>query len=479
MSGLTFTNLPLGDPEDVVRSDPELLMAWEAADLWSRSIVNSGTTRALSSFGASLMLACKYILGRVDQARKEKELSASEVQRVVRRLRGISLELGGFTTMKEQLGGGSSFQAATTIGRELFATVMNSRDSWQNTGIPTTQLQAVIRIWSILDLYTRGQTEAKVVSRQEVKNKLRSLNRGLNLPAEKLFGKGSEQDVEMKEDEEQQTEGSKEEQAAPEQSQDAPPQQTAPAQRFATSQQMVVPQTPEASAIMNRYDPAVGIVPIEGRVKSPMVLTDKDLGTLTSRQWVNDNIVDAYIALVCHTVNGHFQGGSLPATPRWHAWNTFTADVVTSKDTDRDLVRRQWPPALYPEAALEDVECHIFPICQRSHWFMGIAARRGHTWQVTYYSTLAGYEKDFERVWTGLVDYLMTRSENRLNLRQTQIRVPQHQPMQNNGNDCGVLVMAQVRWLAERWDTHDLVPNRIDQIRLRMIYELERWNIHV
>ena len=72
--------------------------------------------------------------------------------------------------------------------------------------------------------------------------------------------------------------------------------------------------------LMEPYDTTIGIAPTEGRTKAPGVITAKDLVSLMLNEWVTDSAVDGYMALLCHSRNGHFhEQTELQASPEWHA----------------------------------------------------------------------------------------------------------------------------------------------------------------
>jgi len=61
-------------------------------------------------------------------------------------------------------------------------------------------------------------------------------------------------------------------------------------------------------AAMKRYIWNVSVVPIEGEVKAPGVVTATHIRTLMTDEGFNDAIIDAYLALIYHTHNGHLDG---------------------------------------------------------------------------------------------------------------------------------------------------------------------------
>jgi len=135
-----------------------------------------------------------------------------------------------------------------------------------------------------------------------------------------------------------------------------------------------------------------------------------------------------------------------------------------------------WPPALYPNAKLEDVRCHFFPVCDQGHWFMIIVRKVGESWVVEFFSSLPGYEKIIQSAWNLLTNYLHLASNGSFDLRHTAVSPLRYQPMQDNGNDCGVFVLGAVRQELIGRKLEELVPSSIPAFRKRIIFELQRWN---
>lgn len=67
--------------------------------------------------------------------------------------------------------------------------------------------------------------------------------------------------------------------------------------------------------LVKRYNPLIGVVPIEGPVKSPGVVHAQDMATLMQGGLLTDTVIDGYLALLAHTANGHFTEHPRPKTP--------------------------------------------------------------------------------------------------------------------------------------------------------------------
>ena len=153
-----------------------------------------------------------------------------------------------------------------------------------------------------------------------------------------------------------------------------------------------------------------------------------------------------------------------------------------------------WPPRGYPNARLEDVNVHLFPIYmgnrtvpllrERYHlkignWVIVALYREQGVWTASLYSILSGYEIRVSEPWKVIVDWLYQATGGRLDVGQVELTWDPSQPLQTNGTDCVFFALASVRWAAEEWDRASIVPQNIGAIRLRMTAELGAWDLHV
>ena len=211
----------------------------------------------------------------------------------------------------------------------------------------------------------------------------------------------------------------------------------------------------------------------------PAVPKAKDLVDLATGQTLTDLIIDPYMALLCHYGNGHFDSSQedfeMPGSPKWHAWSTWFADQINSDKGFKGL----WPPKAYPGAKIGDVMYHVIPIfLGGNHWGLAILSNTDGTRQLDFYSSLTGYEREFEKIWRKVASWLMDEAKSDLGLQTLPINVPE-QPYQNNVVDCGVFICCELRWLIEGWSLQTLLPENIPKLRMRMVVELEKWSLSV
>lgn len=227
---------------------------------------------------------------------------------------------------------------------------------------------------------------------------------------------------------------------------------------------------------LNRWDKLTGVAPRAGLLKCPVTLWLDNLRTLTGTEWLDDNVVDSYLSLVCHTGNGHFKMGKdsdviTERPPTWHAWPVwFFTDVA-----DRHGI---WPPEIYPGARLEDVKHHFFPRCSAAHWYLFHVYHHDHTWHADFYSSLPSYYgQERQNSWPTVVKAMKELSSGVLDLSTVKVQFPKSQPLQSNSYDCGVLILCVARWLMEGFPMDSLLAQDCPQFRQRMIVELEKWSL--
>ena len=211
----------------------------------------------------------------------------------------------------------------------------------------------------------------------------------------------------------------------------------------------------------------------------PALPKAKDLVELATGETLTDLIIDPYMALLCHYGNGHLRSSQvdfeIPGSPKWHAWSTWFAHQVGPNKGFKGL----WPPKAYPGAKIGDVMYHVIPIfLGGNHWGMAILSNTDGTRRLDFYSSLPGYEKQFEETWLRVASWLMDEAKSELGLQTLPFNVPK-QPFQKNVVDCGVFICCELRWIIEAWPLNTLLPENIPDLRRRMVVELEKWSLSI
>ncbi|KAL8682528.1 MAG: hypothetical protein Q9186_001475 [Xanthomendoza sp. 1 TL-2023] len=227
---------------------------------------------------------------------------------------------------------------------------------------------------------------------------------------------------------------------------------------------------------LNRLDRLVGVAPRSGPLASPVTLWSQNLQTLTGEEWLDDTVIEAYLSLVCHHGNEHFQlaknGQTTKAgSPKWHAWSLYLLN-------DNHGTSAAWPPAVYPEGKVEEVEQHFFPYHSVNHWVLLHLYHSGAFWYTDFYSSIKNqYDHVLDDLWPKVERTMMEISQGRLDLSTAIIQIAATQPFQNNSSDCGVLALMVARGLMEGWKMESILSKHCPSYRSRMIVELEKWSL--
>ncbi|KAL8756501.1 MAG: hypothetical protein Q9184_004483 [Pyrenodesmia sp. 2 TL-2023] len=238
--------------------------------------------------------------------------------------------------------------------------------------------------------------------------------------------------------------------------------------------------TDEDRKLISRYED--GPAPKHGLLQSPVAIKPSSIQTLTGSQWLDDNVIDAYLALVCHAGNGHFDAvergdaSTLLKSPKYQPW---PSQIFTGVDIDS-----RWPPFGYPSPALEDVQHHFFPFlaslqknAPANHWVLFHVHKQGTAWRADFLSSAPGYGRRVRKEWQKVANDLWNLSNGSLDLIGLELREPARQVRQTNSDDCGILMLYTIRWMMEGWSFGTLNPNDCRRYRHRTIVDLERWHL--
>ena len=391
---------------------------------------------------------------RLQKMVKEGAAERQPAASVIKMMQDASVELGKSQALKDWRGQDSSFKASVNVGTALFNTLYQQRNQYGPTKpLSRRTLLPIQRIWVMISLVIEDSPEPQVVKSKDVKDKLAWLQKQL----ESLKRPHSQNEEDKEKSKKAKT---------------------------ATSEvlRLIEVIDPQELEIIKRYDNQIGIVPIDGPVKNRSIVTAHDVSTLSGGNWVNDAIIDAHLTLVCHTANNLFQqDASLPKSPKYHAWSISMSAYLAGKKgafAERHL-GQEWPPARFPDAVLEDVTCHIFPLhVKGNHWVLLVLQKQEDgQWTLFFFSSMPGYQKDSEEPWRHISAWFFYKSKGTFDVRKPRFEVPDPQPTQNNTRDCGVFVCGIVRWSLMDWDLASLTPSVIPEYRRRMMLELENWSL--
>lgn len=405
------------------------------------------------------MMACRFINLRVNKLIKEGSVGAGArlmAGATMKMMQDIAAEFKSLKAMVDWLGARSSLQASVEVGIVLFTTLYNQRNQFGATqSLPRDTVISVQRLWNMICLLIEIEPQAQVVKSKDAKDRLAWLGKQLDESLKRPLDQSIESEGENKK------------------------------ARMAADEVMlkrVEVLDPEDLAIIKRYDASIGVVPIEGPVKNRSVVTAHDVSSLAIGAWVNDAAIDAHLTLVSHTFNGLFEDNiELGKSPKCHAWSARMATILgplVGTFGEKHL-RQEWPPARFPGAVLQDVSCHVFPVhVGGNHWILMVLNKMDDgVFTLFCYSSLPGYDRDFDAAWGVISSWLHFKSNGAFDVRKPRVEVPSPQPKQDNSSDCGVFVCGTVRWSLEQWDLSTLTSSIIPEYRRRMMLELEKWSL--
>ena len=184
---------------------------------------------------------------------------------------------------------------------------------------------------------------------------------------------------------------------------------------------------PQDTETIKPYDVNIGIVLIEGPVRNRGVVTAYDVLTLAPGQRLNDAVIDAHLTLTCHIFNGLFQESrELPLALRYFAWSVHMSGYPAVR-AERFEERQEWPPARFPQAALEDACCHIFPVRAKTHhWVLMVLQMMEDGPRTLFcYSSMTVSDESFRAPWQVVISsWLLFKSKGALDVRNPRIMLP-------------------------------------------------------
>ncbi|KAF8852093.1 cysteine proteinase [Acephala macrosclerotiorum] len=178
----------------------------------------------------------------------------------------------------------------------------------------------------------------------------------------------------------------------------------------------------------------------------------KDFNTLLAhRSWLNDEIINTYIEWVVAAANeaaaeeAKAFGEKSTTVPKFIAHNSFFYTNLRNKgpsSTDRLMKRKK-----APGASLMEVDSVFVPICQGSHWTIGVVRPIAKT--IEYFDSMGGTPTEFIRQMRGWLKHQLGSK-----YKEEEWTTPRTAcAIQTNGYDCGVFVCTNAFCVALGIDT--------------------------
>uniref|UniRef100_A0A1I7TWM6 ULP_PROTEASE domain-containing protein n=1 Tax=Caenorhabditis tropicalis TaxID=1561998 RepID=A0A1I7TWM6_9PELO len=183
----------------------------------------------------------------------------------------------------------------------------------------------------------------------------------------------------------------------------------------------------------------------------------KDLATLSGLHWLNDNIINFYLQLICDrsTLDTKF--------PKCYAFNTFFYTNIVTKGY---ASVKRWTRKL----DIFSYEIILIPVHLGMHWCMAVIDMVKQ--KIEFYDSLYDGNKE---VLPALKNYLasesMDKKKTEFNFDGWMIRQMTNIPRQENGSDCGVFSCQFGEWASRRTAPRFSQKN-MPYYRKRMVYEI-------
>ncbi|KAL0022526.1 hypothetical protein WJX79_007643 [Trebouxia sp. C0005] len=179
-------------------------------------------------------------------------------------------------------------------------------------------------------------------------------------------------------------------------------------------------------------------------VHSGVDIARKDIRTLRSRQWLNDEVMNVYMGLLQERDTRLRKLGRFP---KCHFFNTFFINKLY-KDDKKYVYHnvRRWTTKMrlerWGQHSATVLECDklIIPVHLGCHWTCAVISLRDHS--ISYFDSLGGKEHEIvESLAKYVTDEYNNKLKEKVDTSDWTLRSPDDIPKQLNGCDCGVFAL--------------------------------------
>ncbi|KAE9416892.1 hypothetical protein Angca_009064, partial [Angiostrongylus cantonensis] len=186
-------------------------------------------------------------------------------------------------------------------------------------------------------------------------------------------------------------------------------------------------------------------------------LTRKDLSTLSGLDWLNDEVINFYLQLVCQ------RSMDAKNLPKVYAFNTFFYASISTKGY---ASVKRWTR----KVDIFAYDILLVPIHLSVHWCVAVidlAERR-----IDYYDSLLGRnQKCLDLLKNYLIEECKDKKNQIFDFKGWQFNLRTDIPRQMNGSDCGVF-LCKFAEFASRRAPIVFTQQHMPYYRRRMLYEL-------
>lgn len=191
----------------------------------------------------------------------------------------------------------------------------------------------------------------------------------------------------------------------------------------------------------------------------------RDLSTcFTSRAWLNDEVINAYLAVLVKYLRHVSRDDTEADKPKFHAFNSFFFSNL--RDKGYAAVRRWATRAKIGKESLLSVDTVFVPVHHTSHWTLIVVRPGART--IEHFDSLGSlshaHVAKIKEWLQGELGPLYVESEWNV--------LPSISPQQNNGSDCGVFLLTTAKAVTVGLDPLSYGAADIPIIRRKIVAEL-------
>uniref|UniRef100_A0A915BA98 Ubiquitin-like protease family profile domain-containing protein n=2 Tax=Ascarididae TaxID=6250 RepID=A0A915BA98_PARUN len=198
-------------------------------------------------------------------------------------------------------------------------------------------------------------------------------------------------------------------------------------------------------------------LPLDERISAE--LTRKDLMTLRGLDWLNDEVINFYMDLICERARND------PSLPKVYAFTTFFYPSLLGKGYQS--VRR-WTR----KVDIFEFDILLLPIHLGAHWCLAVIDFPNK--RIDYYDSMGGENR---QCLSALANYLgeemVDKKQTRFDLTGWKLVTRDDIPQQMNGSDCGMFTCKFAEFAARRAHI-SFTQEHMPYFRRRMVYEICR-----
>ncbi|KAI9375137.1 hypothetical protein BJX61DRAFT_531879 [Aspergillus egyptiacus] len=194
-------------------------------------------------------------------------------------------------------------------------------------------------------------------------------------------------------------------------------------------------------------------------------LTRKDLATcFTPMAWLNDEVINAYLALIVDYMRRVHGNAGRHDKPRFHAFNSFFFSNL--RDKGYESVRRWATRAKIGGEALLNVDTVFVPVHNSAHWTLIVVKPSERT--IEHFDSLGSLSHRH----VGIVKNWLQGELGQHYVDEEWTVLPSVSSQQDNGSDCGVFLLSNAKAVAIDIEPQSYGASDTRLLRRKIVAEL-------